>query len=113
MALSSQATRGRILRDRYSEDHLPRRADHRYEPHPLTAIRQRAQLLAGSARTREAGHAIQQPADLAEGLVAVPADRILAPATPRWAGSCLGRLAVLVDPHRWHGDGIIAGGPGR
>ena len=61
-----------------------------------------------SAPVYEASHAEERPADLAEGLVAIPSDRVLATAARARAGSCLGTLAVFVDPDR-HGDESIAG----
>src|SRR5262245_27404293 len=54
-------------------------ANHRHEPHLLAIIRHRDQLLPMSTP----GHAKERPADLAEPLVTIPADRILAAAARR------------------------------
>ena len=51
--------------------------DHRHEPHPLSLIRHRDQLLLMAALFHIASHAEEWPADLTEGLVAISADRNL------------------------------------
>jgi len=64
-----------------------------------------------SARLNVASHAEERPADLAERLVAIPADWNLTAAPRPGTRSGLRALAVLVDPDRWHGTGIIRGEP--
>jgi len=71
---------------------LLRRANHRHEAHLFPLIRHRDQLLPRSSPFDVASHAEESPADLAERLVAIPSDRILASAARAWAGPCLGRV---------------------
>src|SRR5262245_3678855 len=65
-----------------------------------------------SARLNVASLAEERPADLAERLVAISADRNLtaAPRPGTWPG--LRALAILVDPDRRNGVAIIAGAAG-
>src|SRR5215467_5679234 len=65
--------------------------DHRHEPHPLSLIRHRDQLLPVSAPFHVASHPEERPADLAERLVAIPPNWVRRPQTGRgqgriWAG---------------------------
>src|SRR5215471_6947154 len=82
--------------------HLSRCTDDRHEPHPLTLIRHRNQLLPMPAPFDVASHPKEWPAYLAERLVAIPPDRHLtaAPRPGTWSG--LRALAILVEPDRRH-----------
>src|SRR5262249_16932840 len=71
--------------------------NHWHYPHPLSLIRHRDQLLPMPAPFDVASQTEERPADLAEGLVAIPAGRGRAAAA--WAGAWrrLGTLAILVE----------------
>src|SRR5262249_21293660 len=71
--------------------------DHGHEPHPLSLIRHRDQLLPMPAPFDVASHAAERPADRAAGRVAIPADRVRTSAA-WWCGWLrLGTLAILVE----------------
>ncbi len=90
---------------------------------PLSVIRRWDQLLAVSAPTRDAGHAEERPADLAERLVAISADRnhTAAPrpghgrVCARWPssliqiGGVMGTVGLGGEPWSGHRD-LLCGG---
>src|SRR5215467_4544097 len=90
--------------------HLSRCPDDRHEPHPLSLIRDGNELLPVPTPLHDRRYAIGRPTDEPERLMAVTSDRNLAPAARPSAWLGLRALAVLVDPDRRHGDGIIRGG---
>src|SRR5215471_12513869 len=85
-------------------ERLPCCPDHPHHPHPLSLIRHRDQLLPMSAPFDVASHAEERPADLAQGLVAIPADWHLTAAPRPGTRSGLRALTVLVEPDRGHRD---------
>src|SRR5262244_1012750 len=80
---------------------LLRCPDPRHEPHPLSLIGHRDQLLPVPAPFDIPSHAEERPADLAERLVAIPADRNLTAAPRPRTWSRLRTLANLVHPDWW------------
>src|SRR5262245_38631485 len=97
----------------HNADLLFGRADDRHEPHPLSLIRDGKELLPVPTPVHDRRYPIERPTDERERLVAVTSDRNLAVATrPEDMVASL-RAGRLVDPDRWHGDGIIAEVPDR
>jgi len=86
------------LRAQANRAHLPRRTDHRHEPHPLSLIRHRDQLLAMSASAREAGHPVELPADHPRVLATIAAKGVLAVAGGLDALARGNPMVIFVEP---------------